>query len=241
MWSCKLLKLLRVIDRRGWSKQPSILFMVVTKSFEADRGGIGNALFHACHFLKVYSRVYRIVGIFRMVQNFAFFVDRLGTTKIKPRNLKWVEKTWCHSCIWCNRSTWVWSWRWEGAKIKTTKISSEGLTCNSAKLCTGENFPLYGMRGKEREYRTPYCRVQKHPLPSTEVNLYLITTTTATSYELSIARMVLWSHTWIRYHNSCAIVILVIPECVTMTAVLALVILVSLTSILGKGCLHTAV
>ena len=29
------------------------------------------------------------------------------------------------------------------AKIKTTKISSEGLTGNSAEVCTSENFPLY--------------------------------------------------------------------------------------------------
>ena len=31
------------------------------------------------------------------------------------------------------------------AKIKTTKISSEGLTGNSTKVCTSENFPLYGI------------------------------------------------------------------------------------------------
>jgi predicted nucleotide-binding protein (sugar kinase/HSP70/actin superfamily) len=37
----------------------------------------------------------------------------------------------CHTC---NRSTWVWSQRGEGAKNKTTTISSEGLTCNSAKF-----------------------------------------------------------------------------------------------------------
>ena len=30
------------------------------------------------------------------------------------------------------------------AKIKATKISSKGLTSNSAKICTSENFPLYG-------------------------------------------------------------------------------------------------
>jgi hypothetical protein len=43
----------------------------------------------------------------------------------------------------------VWSWRGEGTKIKTTKISSEELTCNSVKFCTSENFSLYGMREKE--------------------------------------------------------------------------------------------
>jgi hypothetical protein len=50
------------------------------------------------------------------------------------------ENVWCHTC---NRLAWVWSQRGEGAKIKTTKISSEGLTCNSVKFCTSENFPLY--------------------------------------------------------------------------------------------------
>ena len=38
---------------------------------------------------------------------------------------------------------WVWSPRGEDVKIKTTKISSKGLTSNSAKICTSENFPLY--------------------------------------------------------------------------------------------------
>jgi hypothetical protein len=32
----------------------------------------------------------------------------------------------------------------EGAKIKTTKISSKAVASNSAKNCTSENFPLYG-------------------------------------------------------------------------------------------------
>jgi hypothetical protein len=35
---------------------------------------------------------YRIAGNFRMVQNFAFFADRLGGAKKRLRNLKWVEK-----------------------------------------------------------------------------------------------------------------------------------------------------
>ena len=34
------------------------------------------------------------------------------------------------------------------AKIKTTKISSEGSTSNFAKFCTRENIPLYGSRTK---------------------------------------------------------------------------------------------
>ena len=33
--------------------------------------------------------------------------------------------------------------RWR--EIKSHKISSEGLGGNSAKICTSENFPLYGM------------------------------------------------------------------------------------------------
>jgi hypothetical protein len=48
----------------------------------------------------------------------------------------------CHTYNW---SVWVWSQHGEGAKIKTTKISSEGLTCNSTKFCCSENFPLYGI------------------------------------------------------------------------------------------------
>ena len=40
---------------------------------------------------------------------------------------------------------WVWSlWR-EDAKIKTTKISSGRVNGGSAKFCTSENFPLYGI------------------------------------------------------------------------------------------------
>ena len=31
------------------------------------------------------------------------------------------------------------------AKIKTTKISSKGLTSNSVEVCTSENFPLYAV------------------------------------------------------------------------------------------------
>jgi hypothetical protein len=51
------------------------------------------------------------------------------------------KNVWCHTCNWL---AWVWSRHGEGAKIKTTKISSEGLMCNSAKICTSESFPLYG-------------------------------------------------------------------------------------------------
>ena len=38
---------------------------------------------------------------------------------------------------------WVWSPRGEDAKNKTMKISSKGLTSNSVKICTSENFQLY--------------------------------------------------------------------------------------------------
>ena len=38
----------------------------------------------------------------------------------------------------------VWSERPRSAKIKTAKISSEGSGRFSAKICTSENFPLYG-------------------------------------------------------------------------------------------------
>ena len=39
----------------------------------------------------------------------------------------------------------AWSCLGTDAKFSTTKISSEGLDDNSAKFCTSENFPLYGM------------------------------------------------------------------------------------------------
>ena len=39
----------------------------------------------------------------------------------------------------------VWSERPRSAKIKTAKISSEGSGRFSAKICTSENFPLYGI------------------------------------------------------------------------------------------------
>ena len=39
----------------------------------------------------------------------------------------------------------VWSECPRSAKIKTAKISSEGSGRFSAKICTSENFPLYGI------------------------------------------------------------------------------------------------
>ena len=50
----------------------------------------------------------------------------------------------------------------------------------------------------------------------------VVTTTTATSCSTVHVRVVMWSHTWMCYHNSYA----------TMA---------SLTSVLFKGCLHTAI
>ena len=39
----------------------------------------------------------------------------------------------------------MWSRQSASAKLRRTKFSSEGLGCNSAKFCTSENFPLYGI------------------------------------------------------------------------------------------------
>ncbi len=78
-----------------------------------------------------------------MVQNFVFFADRLGATRI--RTAKFKNLMGVSACPTCNRWAWVWFQRGEDAKIKTTKFSSEGLSYNSAKLCTSENFLLYGI------------------------------------------------------------------------------------------------
>ena len=40
---------------------------------------------------------------------------------------------------------WVWSCQSASVKLRTTKFSSEGWRGNSAKFCTSENFPLYGI------------------------------------------------------------------------------------------------
>jgi hypothetical protein len=95
------------------------------------------------------------------------------------------------------------------------------------------------IRGREREYRTPYCCVQtpfakyrgqlvQYCTQSVHSNPQmsgLITTTIATSCSLALQG-------WCCGHT---------PVCITITAVLALVILVSLISVLGKGCLHMAI
>ena len=67
---------------------------------------------------------YRIAGNFRMVQFFAFFA-KIRTAKV-----------WIHVYALYGMALTL-------AKIKTTKNSSEGLTGNSAKVCTSENFPVY--------------------------------------------------------------------------------------------------
>jgi hypothetical protein len=74
-----------------------------------------------------------------MVQNFVFFADRLGAVKIRIVKSGENVMSYMQSIDVGVVST------WEGAKIKTTKTSAEGLTYNSAKNCTSENFPLYGM------------------------------------------------------------------------------------------------
>ena len=52
----------------------------------------------------------------------------------------WVGYGECLKCVY-----FVWSQHREGAKITTTKISSGGDTGESTKVCTSENFSLYGM------------------------------------------------------------------------------------------------
>ena len=59
-----------------------------------------------------------------MVQNFTVFMDRSAAAKIRT--------TKCLA-------------RASGIKLKTTKISSEGLGGNTVKFCTSENFPLYSI------------------------------------------------------------------------------------------------
>jgi hypothetical protein len=74
-----------------------------------------------------------------MVQNFAFFADRLGASKIRTAKSLMGRETF--DFLHAN------DWRGCGLDVrrhekKITKISSEGLTCNSAKFCTSKNFPL---------------------------------------------------------------------------------------------------
>ena len=84
-----------------------------------------------CHFVIVFA-LYSIpiVGNFSMVQTLPVLVDGLYTTKVKLANLN------VRRCSLCSATTY--------AKLKTTKISSGASAGISAKICTHENFPLYG-------------------------------------------------------------------------------------------------
>jgi hypothetical protein len=90
-----------------------------------------------------------------------------------------------------------------------------------------QEYNIIHVRGREREYHTQYCCVQtpfaKNRGQLVHDNHYY--TYTATSCSLALQG-------WCCGHT---------PECVTITAVLAFIILASLTSVLGKGCLHTAI
>ena len=66
-----------------------------------------------------------------MVQTFVFFADRLAVAKIRTAKVRIHVYALYGMALAC-------------AKIKTTKISSEGLTGNFVKVFTSENFPLYG-------------------------------------------------------------------------------------------------
>ena len=74
---------------------------------------------------------YRIAGNFRMVQNFAFFADRRDSAKITTAKMSHYGTVYVYSTL-------------DGAKLKNTKFSSGGLGGEFAKICTSENFPLYG-------------------------------------------------------------------------------------------------
>ena len=77
-----------------------------------------------------------------MVQNFALFVDAWVCLR-ENKNREIFNGT--HTCS--TRAVAIAS-----AKIKTTKLSSKGLTSNSAKFSTSENFPLYGSTSLETKY-----------------------------------------------------------------------------------------
>ena len=72
--------------------------------------------------------IYCIAGNFRTVQTFAFFADRSAAAKIRTMKvlMEWTVRA---------RTEIV------SAKIKTTKISSKGLTSYSARFCTSKKFP----------------------------------------------------------------------------------------------------
>ena len=74
--------------------------------------------------------MYRIAGNFHVVQNFVFFADRSASTKIKTAKI-------AASAVSIAPRLPV--------RTGTAKISSEALRGDSAKFCTRENFPLYGI------------------------------------------------------------------------------------------------
>ena len=83
---------------------------------------------------------YRIAGNFRGVQIFAVFADRQGTAKIKTT--KFLTHRVSRDVVYVRTRGVV--RQAHPTKIKTTKISSGGSGGISAKMCTHENFPLYG-------------------------------------------------------------------------------------------------
>ena len=74
-----------------------------------------------------------------MVQIFAFFEGRAVNAKIKTGRNSHVPVFHMQS-LW-----WVWFLGIKNTYITTVKISSEGLSSHSAKICTLENFPLLYM------------------------------------------------------------------------------------------------
>ena len=76
---------------------------------------------------------YRIAENFRVVQNFAVFVDRSPPEKIKTAKIA-ASAIAPHFPV-----------RAGAAKIQTAKISSGALRGNSTKFCTRANFPLYNI------------------------------------------------------------------------------------------------
>ena len=79
--------------------------------------------------------MYRLTGNFRIVQNFAVFVNRSASARIKTAKIA-ASAISLALCL---------PVRAGAAKIKTAKISSGALRGDSAKFCARENFPLYGI------------------------------------------------------------------------------------------------
>ena len=97
--------------------------------------------------------VYRIAGNFHIVQNFAVFADRSAAARNKNHKIFHLY------LVLTMDYWWVWSHQSASAKLKTTKFSSEGLGGNSAKFCTSENFPLYGIYYLSMLYLSPIVQL----------------------------------------------------------------------------------